>query len=137
MPLPQRIMGRDIFSFLTASGLMYKTVNSRLGLRLKGRDTLIGSSPRAARRLGTRLRGRAEAATGRTVTFADRTRLDVDTVIWATGFGTDHSWVDVPVFDSGGDGQAPAWGHLIARSVLPRSALAAHPGLGAARLGQG
>jgi putative flavoprotein involved in K+ transport len=33
------------------------------------------------------------------VRFADDSQLAVDAVIWATGFRTDHSWIDVPVFD--------------------------------------
>jgi putative flavoprotein involved in K+ transport len=48
-PLPQRPFGRDIFSYLVATGLMNKTRDSRLGRRLRDRETLIGSSPRAAR----------------------------------------------------------------------------------------
>ena len=30
-PLPQRVFGRDLFTILTATGLMGKTVDSRLG----------------------------------------------------------------------------------------------------------
>jgi putative flavoprotein involved in K+ transport len=29
--------------------------------------------------------------------------LAVDAVIWATGFGLDRTWVDLPVFDSQGE----------------------------------
>jgi putative flavoprotein involved in K+ transport len=58
-PLPQRIAGRDLFRYLEATGLMGKTANSRIGQRMKDRETLIGSSPRAARRRhGIHLRGR-------------------------------------------------------------------------------
>ena len=71
--------------------------------RLKDRETLIGSSPRAARKLGIEMRPRATAADGATVTFADGSDLTVDAVVWATGFRPDHSFVDLPVFD--GDGQ--------------------------------
>lgn len=35
-------------------------------------------------------------ATGRMVTFADDNSSEFDAVVWATGFRTDHSWVDVP-----------------------------------------
>ena len=34
--------------------------------------------------------------------FEDGAAVDVATVIWATGFGIDHSWIDVPVFDADG-----------------------------------
>jgi putative flavoprotein involved in K+ transport len=101
-PLPQRILGRDVFRFLEATGLMNATVTSRIGRRMKDRETLIGSSPRAARRAGITFHARATDAGRSTVTFADGGRLDVDAVIWATGFERDHSWIDAPVFD--GDG---------------------------------
>jgi putative flavoprotein involved in K+ transport len=99
IPLPQRILGRDLFRYLQATGLMNKTVDSRLAQRLKDKETLIGSSPRAARKLGIRLRPRATAASGTAVTFADGSELTVDGVVWATGFRLDHSFVQLPVFD--------------------------------------
>jgi putative flavoprotein involved in K+ transport len=99
MPLPQRILGRDLFRYLQATGLMYKTVDSRLARRMKDKETLIGSSPRAARKLGIQLRPRATAAQGRSVKFADGSELAVDGVVWATGFRLDHSFVQLPVFD--------------------------------------
>jgi putative flavoprotein involved in K+ transport len=102
-PLPQRILGRDLFWYLDATGLIRKTTASRIGRRMEGRDTLIGSTPRGIRRRhGVRLHGRAVGAQGRTVEFSDGSRLDVGAVIWATGFRVDHSWVDVPVFDDAG-----------------------------------
>jgi putative flavoprotein involved in K+ transport len=101
-PLPQRILGRDLFSYLEATGLMSKRVTSRLGQRLKDRDTLIGSSPRAARKHGIRMRPRATEAAGATVTFADGTDVTVGGVVWATGFRLDHSFVELPVFDDNG-----------------------------------
>jgi FtsP/CotA-like multicopper oxidase with cupredoxin domain/cation diffusion facilitator CzcD-associated flavoprotein CzcO len=102
-PLPQRILGRDLFWYLEATGLLRKTTASRIGRRMEGRDTLIGSSPRAIRRRhGVRLHGRAVDAGGARVGFGDGTKLDVGAVIWATGFRVDHSWVDAPVFDEAG-----------------------------------
>jgi putative flavoprotein involved in K+ transport len=99
-PLPQRILGRDLFWYLDATGLIRKTTTSPIGRRMQGRETLIGSSPRALRRRhGVQLHGRAVEAAGSTVTFSEGTMLDVRAVIWATGFGVDHSWIDVPVFD--------------------------------------
>jgi putative flavoprotein involved in K+ transport len=102
-PLPQRIFGRDLFWYLEATGLIRKTTASRIGRRLSGRDTLIGSRPRTIeRRNGVRLHGRAVHAAARTVTFSDGERLDPSTVIWATGFRVDHSWIDAPAFDDRG-----------------------------------
>ena len=99
-PLPQRIAGRDLFRYLETIGLMRVTVDSRLGQRLRYRETLIGSSPRAARtRHGIRLCGRTVDAQGSEVVFDDGSRLAPAAVIWATGFAIDHSFVHVPVFD--------------------------------------
>jgi putative flavoprotein involved in K+ transport len=101
-PLPQKLAGRDLFWWLETTKLLHTTVDSRLGQKLSGRDTLIGSSPRAIKRHGVQLRPRAADASERTFSFADGTELSVDAVIWATGFGLDHTWVDLPVFDSQG-----------------------------------
>ena len=103
MPLPQRILGRDLFWFLEKTGLIRKTVESRIGRRMSERDTLIGSTPRRIRRrYGVELHGRAVGAHGSTVRFDDGAELEVAGVVWATGFRVDHSWIDVPVFDAGG-----------------------------------
>ncbi|MFL6029141.1 MAG: flavin-containing monooxygenase [Gaiellaceae bacterium] len=104
-PLPQKLLGRDLFWWLTKIGLINKTVDSRIGRRLRDRDTLIGSSPRNLRRYGVELKPRVVGATGRTISFADGSTVDVDAVIWATGYRADHAWIDIPVFDSGGRAQ--------------------------------
>jgi putative flavoprotein involved in K+ transport len=102
-PLPQRILGRDLFWYLDKTGLIRKSTQTRIGRRLQGRETLIGSSPRALRgQYGVQLHPRAVDAAGRTVRFRDGSALDVASVIWATGFRHDHSWIDVPVFDGHG-----------------------------------
>jgi putative flavoprotein involved in K+ transport len=101
-PLPQRILGRDLFWYLDATGLIRKTTESRIGRRMSGRDTLIGSTPRRLRRRhGVELHGRAVSADGSTVRFDDGGEVDVAGIVWATGFRVDHSWLDVPIFDAG------------------------------------
>ena len=102
-PLPQRFLGRDLFWWLTKTRLLRTTVESRLGQRLSARDALIGSSPRELRRrYGVELRSRAVDASGRTVRFEDGSELDVDAVIWATGYRPDYAWIDLPVLDEHG-----------------------------------
>jgi putative flavoprotein involved in K+ transport len=102
-PLPQRIAGRDLFWWLTKTRLLSKTVESRLGSKLQYRDTLIGSSPRElTRRYGVEMKARATAATGRRVRFEDGSELEVDAVIWATGYRPDFSWIDLPIVGSNG-----------------------------------
>jgi putative flavoprotein involved in K+ transport len=116
-PLPQRILGRDLFWWLTKLGVLGKTVDSRIGRRARDRDTLIGSSPRELkRRYGVGLKPRVVGASGRMLSFADGTELEVDAVIWATGYRPDHSWIEAVVMDSEG-------------SVRHRRGVTAVPGL--------
>ena len=101
-PLPQRLLGRDLFWWLTRTGVLGKTVDSRIGRRARDRDTLIGSSRRRLRRRGVTLHPRAVGASGRTVSFDDGDVATPDAVVWATGFRPDHSWIDPPVTDGEG-----------------------------------
>ena len=99
-PLPQRLLGRDLFWWLSKTGVLKKTDASRLGRKLRDRDTLIGSSPRELqRRYGVELRPRVVDVRERTARFEDGSDLEVDAVIWATGYRPDYSWIDLEVFD--------------------------------------
>ena len=49
------------------------------------------------------MRPRAVGAAGRTVRFADGSELEVDAVIWATGYRPDYSWIELPI--TGDDGR--------------------------------
>ncbi|HEX2496853.1 MAG TPA: NAD(P)/FAD-dependent oxidoreductase [Gaiellaceae bacterium] len=99
-PLPQRLLGRDLFWWLTKSRLFNTTIESRLGRRLSKRDTLIGSSPRELRRrYGVDLKPRVVDANGRAARFEDGSELEVDAFLWATGYRPDYSWIHLPIFD--------------------------------------
>ena len=39
---------------------------------------------------------------GRTVRFEDGSTLEVDAVVWATGYRPDYSWIELPILDSDG-----------------------------------
>ena len=102
-PLPQRIAGRDIFWWLTKTRLLATTVESRLGSRLRQRETLIGSTPRELRRrYEVELKPRAVDASGGAIRFEDGSEIEVDAVIWASGYRPDYSWIKPPIFDSDG-----------------------------------
>jgi putative flavoprotein involved in K+ transport len=103
--VPQRLLGRDLFWWLTRTGLLRASVDSRLGRRLRDRELVIGTSWRGLRQRGVDLRPRLVGASGRTVTFDDGSTTDVAAVVWATGFRPDHGWLDVP--GAVVDGRAP------------------------------
>ncbi|MGY1770992.1 flavin-containing monooxygenase [Blastococcus sp. SYSU D00813] len=97
LQLPQRIAGRDLFTWLTRAGFFTVPADSRLARRLRARgDLVIGSRRGDLRRRGIDLRPRLTGFTGRTARFADGSTADVDAVVWATGYRADHSWLHVP-----------------------------------------
>ncbi len=95
--LPQRLLGRDLFWWLTRLGLMRVPAESRLGRRVQARgEFVIGTNRRTLKQAGVRLRPRLVDADRRTVRFADGSTREVSVVIWATGYRTDYSWIDIP-----------------------------------------
>jgi putative flavoprotein involved in K+ transport len=95
--LPQRILGRDLFWWLTWSGVIDKPATSPLVRRIRARgDLVIGSSRQHVAELGVTLRPRVVDATPTGAVFADGTGLQPSAVVWATGFSPDHGWIDIP-----------------------------------------
>jgi putative flavoprotein involved in K+ transport len=102
-PLPQRLLGRDMFWWATKTRLIEKSIETKLGSRMSQKETLVGSSPNKIKKLGVKLHQRAVGARERSIQFEDGSFLDVDGVVWATGFRSDYSWIDLPILD--GDGR--------------------------------
>jgi putative flavoprotein involved in K+ transport len=102
--LPQRPLGKDLFWWLSGIGFMKVSTDSRLGRKLAKRDVLIGSSSRGLRHSGVTLRKRLTRAKGRRAVFEDGSEQDIDAIVWATGYRSDFSWIDIPTIkdESGG-----------------------------------
>ncbi len=102
-PLPQRLLGRDLFWWLT------KARDPRQDGRVASRPQAeharhadrLEPAP-ARKRHGVELKPRVVDADGRTVRFDDGGELEVDAVIWATGYRADYSWIKLPIFDEDG-----------------------------------
>jgi putative flavoprotein involved in K+ transport len=101
-PLPQRVLGRDLFWWLKKARILDKNVDSRIGRKLSTRETLIGSSPRELQRHHVGLKPRLVDADGRRARFEDGSQLDLDAVIWATGYRPDYSWIGLPILGDDG-----------------------------------
>ena len=100
--LPQRILGRDAFWWLSRSGILRLPTNTPLARRLAMPDPIVGTkldelarSVRFAERV-------ADVADAQLVT-ADGKRIDASTVLWATGYRNDWSWLGAELL--GADGQ--------------------------------
>ena len=115
---PRRLLGRDFFWWAHLLRLTDVTIDSWLGRRMsQGPDGIIGPGPEElARTHGLVLRPRVKDVEGHRVTFVEGDALEVDAIIWATGFRPDYSWLQVPVLDEGG------------KPVHTRG-ITAHPGL--------
>ena len=137
-PLPQRILGRDLFWWLTKLGVLEKTVDSRIGRRARDRDTLIGSSPRELkRRYGVGVKPRVVERLRSHARLRRRYRARSRCRDLGNGIPTR------PFVDRGrGDGfrgkRSPSSrSYRRSRPVLPRLVVAVHARLCAPRLGQG
>jgi putative flavoprotein involved in K+ transport len=98
--LPTTLLGTSVFTWLERIGAMDLSVDTKLGRRASTRDVLIGESPRrVARALGVKLTGRVTKPTQQGVRTADGAVIEPATVVWATGFRMDFSYVRLPVFD--------------------------------------
>lgn len=105
--LPQRILGRDAFWWLSRSGLLRLPTNTPLARRLAMPDPVVGTKiSELARSVG--FAGRAVDAAGAQLVTADGQRIDVSTVLWATGYRNDWSWLDAELLGADGSPQHDA-----------------------------
>ena len=114
--VPQRPLGRELFWWLDRSGVLRVPTTGWLARRLHARELAVGTSWRRLRELGITLRGRAVDASGTLVHLADGGPIAVSTVLWATGYRPDLSWIEVP-------------GALAGGAPVHRAGLSAVPGL--------
>lgn len=100
--LPQRLLGIDIFSWMSATGVLRIPARSALGRRLSRREVVIGESLEALRSIGVRLKPRVVEATGSTFYHEDGDTTVAHSVLWATGYRPGFGWLPEETRD--GDG---------------------------------
>jgi putative flavoprotein involved in K+ transport len=97
LELPQRPLGRDLFWWLTRLGATSKTESSLLARRMRARgDIVIGTPMQDLRAAGIDVRPRLMAASAETLRFQDRSTVSPTAVVWATGFRSHYSWIEIP-----------------------------------------
>jgi putative flavoprotein involved in K+ transport len=97
--VPQKPLGRDLFWWLTRTGLINRPATSPIAawFRKRGGDLVIGTTWSDVDAAGIAVRSRLTAADGSRAEFSDGTGLDdVAAVVWATGYRPDYSWLDIP-----------------------------------------
>jgi putative flavoprotein involved in K+ transport len=95
--IPQRPLGRDVWTWATALRLDKISAQTRLGQRLSKRDQIIGPGPRQlAKAYAIGLRPRVTGAAHGAVSFADGATAKYESVVWATGFTSSNDWIHIP-----------------------------------------
>jgi putative flavoprotein involved in K+ transport len=97
--VPQRPLGRDLFWWLTRTGLITRPASSPLAawFRRRGGDLVIGTTWSDVETAGISVHPRLTGAAGRSATFSDGSQVDdVAAVVWATGYRRAYPWLDVP-----------------------------------------
>ena len=94
---PLTIGGMSVFWWLDKLGILKVTNTSIIGnlLRKKG-DPIFGSELKnAIKEWGVTLKGRVVNGLYNHVIFEDSTTLEVNNIIWATGFQQEYEWLKV------------------------------------------
>ncbi len=117
--VPQRILGRDATWWFNRLGALHADKNTLFGRLVRLRDAFPGwhLRSRALKRAGIHVVKRVVYADGEQLNFADGATGMFRTVIWATGYQDDTSWLSVP-------GAIDDRGHVLEdRGVSPVSGL--------------
>ncbi|WP_456276130.1 flavin-containing monooxygenase [Bacillus sp. AK128] len=96
--LPQDIGNKSIFWWFDKLGVYKADVQSNIGKFIRKQpDPIFGYELKSAiKHKSVILKPRTMSSSQRSIQFEDGSELDVDHVIWSTGFTSDYSWVDIP-----------------------------------------
>jgi len=95
--VPLTLFGKSLFWYLDHLRLLEVDNSTRLGRWLKAQpEPVLGLElKQALKDRQVQIRPRATSAQGNVVQFADGSQAQVRTVIWATGFRQDFSWIRI------------------------------------------
>lgn len=95
--LPEKLVGRSIWWWLSASGLLRVSGNSLIGRIMRRTDPFPDRdrSNESLKRRGIRIVPRLAKAAGREAIFADGGRAEVASIIWAVGYRDVTDWLEV------------------------------------------
>lgn len=103
--MPLKVWGKSIFWWLDKLGIYRVGIHTKLGKRIRKRgDPIVGNGLASLVRSGqVKLKPSTVNAESDRLLFDNGTRIEVQNVIWATGFSPDYYWIHIPdVLDSQG-----------------------------------
>lgn len=92
--LPLKWMGKSLFWWLDFSRLSKVTAESGLGKWIKGNDPIIGEDLKKVKG-NALMAGRLAGFENKAAVFNDQKKMEVQTVIWATGYRNDYQWIHI------------------------------------------
>lgn len=94
--LPQRFLGKDIFWWLTKSGMISTKPAKIVGSKASTPIPTIGTDLKRLNKTGAiKIVPRVMGVEGAEVVLTDQSKLSPASIIWATGFLNDFSWIDI------------------------------------------
>jgi len=95
---PLQLGKRSIFWWLDKLGLLHAPVEGTIGQLLKKKgDPIFGIELKKAIRQGAiQLKPKAVASHNNQIELADHSKLEVQNIIWATGYNANYSWINLP-----------------------------------------
>jgi putative flavoprotein involved in K+ transport len=95
---PHRILGKSIFWWMDKLGILRKSRESAVGRYLMQKDPFPGKELdlRKLRRKSVTVVGRLTGVAGRQVSFVGGEAVEIDVVIWATGYRDRTDWMAIP-----------------------------------------
>ena len=95
--LPREILSRSIFWWLEKLHLSEIPFNSKISKFFKKSEPVIGTELKnLILEKKVIVKGRTLGFEGQTAIFGDESQIEIDNVIWSTGYQSDYSWVQVP-----------------------------------------
>ncbi|USG63810.1 NAD(P)/FAD-dependent oxidoreductase [Brevibacillus ruminantium] len=98
--LPNTFMGKSIFSYFQALGLLSAPNTTTVGKWLKSRpDPIFGyrREIRSWEKAGhLQIKGRTVGFSGNTALFSDGDHAKIANIVWATGFRPSYEWLQIP-----------------------------------------
>lgn len=94
---PNKILGLDIFWWLSKLGVLFADKNSVIARILKKRNPVPCKefNDRNLQKMGVGIKGRTQKCEDKTITFIDGSEMEVDVVIWAIGYIEETKWLDI------------------------------------------
>lgn len=95
--IPQNIGNKSVFWYFDKLGIYTASSNSIIGQFIKKRpDPIFGLELKKLLKTGViKLKSKATGSNDNIFKFEDNTELQVENVVWSTGFRMDYSWLNV------------------------------------------